>query len=106
MSCPKNCARGDARTRCPVFRSCIRSPALHTRARARSQIRTCSTQEGGTESGHALLGAGLGDAAGDDVRDDVPRLDPRKEQLADLAQPAHRVEVRLAERAHPARRQS
>ena len=45
--------------------------------------------------------AGLRDATGNDVRDNVARLDPGKEQLADLAESADRVEVRLAERTHP-----
>ena len=49
-----------------------------------------------------LLCAGLGYATCDDVGDDVARLNPRKEQLADLAQPADRVEVRLAQSSYPA----
>jgi hypothetical protein len=36
----------------------------------------------------------------DQVRDNVPRLEHGEEELADLAEPAHRIQIRLAQGAH------
>lgn len=90
ISCPKNCARGDACMRCPVFRSCIKSPALTSAFSWRHY-------EG---RGHSLLCAGLGDTTSDYVRNDIARLNPREEQLADLTEAADRVQIRLSKSAH------
>ena len=49
---------------------------------------------------YLLLCACLSDTSGDDIGYYVSRLNPSEEQLADLAQPTHRIEIGFSQRAY------
>ena len=73
--------------RWPVFKSCIRSPALDTASAA-----VTDTRDGKT----LLLRSSFGDTTSNDVGDDVAWLNPCEEQLGDFSQAAHGIKIGLS----------
>lgn len=78
--------------RCPVFKSCMRSPAL---------IAQYSALPVSVAEPHLLLCTSFSDTSRDYVCYNITRLDPCKEQLAYLAKAADWVEIRFTKRTHP-----